>query len=379
MDQKYSCIISYLPTTDVSRAGDIIGRMKKAVLFKKGDHPGWVTCTACAWYCRIPPGSSGICAVRVNQEGVLYLAVYGKAMAVQVDPMEKKPLFHVLPGSVVLSVGTLGCNFGCRFCQNWEISQTAKEHKYQKVKISKSGELAAEIEKEGTAMSPEKLVEFAVSEKIPAIAYTYNEPAVFFEYAYDTAKLAKKSGLKNVFVSNGFESREALMAIRPYLDGINIDLKSFREDFYRDVCRSKLAPVLETVRRVHDLGIWQEVTTLVIPGLNDSAEELEAIAAFIASVGREIPWHLSAFHPGYQMSQLPVTDKKTLDRAYAIGIRAGLQFVYSGNIVDEEHESTFCPACGTRLIDRQGYAVKVVNFADGKCLKCGEEIAGIWG
>jgi len=347
--------------------------MKKATLYKKLKNRK-VQCTACSWYCNIAENQSGVCGVRKNIRGDLYLLVYGKAVAVHVDPMEKKPLFHFLPGKKILSIGTLGCNFACSFCQNWSISQATKmlkERNKERLTIGK-------ITGYGQDFPPKKIVDYAKKQNIPAIAFTYNEPAIFFEYAYDTAKLAKRYNIKTVFVSNGYESKEALQKIKPYLDALNIDLKSFNEQFYLKTCKAKLQPVLKNIKRIYDMGFWLEITTLLIPGMNDSEEEITKIAKFILSIDPSIPWHLSAFHPDYKMAEVPETPHETLLRAYKIAKDIGLKYVYLGNVFDPEKESTYCPKCKSLLIKRSGYNTEIVNLKNDKCNICKEKIVGIW-
>jgi len=354
-----------------------MSEMKKAILYEKlGDDK--VKCLACQHYCRILPDRTGICGVRRNDKGDLYLLVYGKAAAVHVDPIEKKPLYHFLPGTAALSIGTIGCDFACRFCQNWDISQVPKEikKKYQDLKEQKNQ--LGKIIDSGRNLLPEEIVSYAVNKNIPTIAYTYNEPAIFFEYAYDTAKLAHEAGIKNVFVSNGYESKEAIEKIAPYLDAMNIDLKSYQEEFYLKMCQAKLAPVLETIKRCHDLGFWLEVTTLIISGYNDAEEELKKLAEFLVSIDPSVPWHISRFQPAYKMSSVPPTPVKALHKAYNIGKDTGLLYIYVGNVLDADHESTYCPKCGELLIRRSGYTVEVMSFKNGKCGKCGEKIPGVW-
>lgn len=304
--------------------------MKRAVLFKKLKS-GRVQCTACSHYCKIAEGKTGICGVRKNIKGTLNLLVYGKAIALNVDPIEKKPLYHFLPGSSILSLGTFGCNFKCDFCQNWDISQRTKEYKNQKTKELKNQE-AIEVFGWGQNLPPKDIVNTAIRNKIPSIAYTYNEPAVFIEYALDTAKLAHKAGLKNVFVSNGYQSPESRKLIMPYLDAINIDLKSFDNNFYQKICGATLKPVLESIIYYHTNKVHLEITTLVIPSQNDTSENLKQIANFIASVDKNIPWHISRFFPKYKMNRIEITPESTLKRAYKIGKRAKLKYVYIGNI-----------------------------------------------
>lgn len=320
-------------------------------------------CNLCAHRCRIPPGRIGICGVRENVEGTLYTLVYDRIVSANVDPIEKKPLFHFLPGTSSFSVATVGCNFHCRFCQNWQISQAPK---------------GRERYIPGREIPPEKIVRAAIATGSATIAYTYTEPTVFFELAYDTASLATAKGLKNIFVTNGYMTPEALRMIRPYLHAANVDLKGFDDKRYRRLCGAKLAPVLEIIRLMKELGIWVEVTTLVIPGHNDSEGELRAIAAFIESVGEEIPWHLSRFFPAYRMLEDQPTALKTLELAWRIGKEAGLRYVYCGNIPGNVHEHTDCYRCGFRLIDRWGFSVGRVRLERGRCPRCDASIDGVW-
>jgi len=348
--------------------------MKLAKLYKKLAEKK-VQCLACSWYCRMAEGKSGICGTRINQKGKLYSLVYGRVIGLQLDPVEKKPLFHFLPGKYLLSFGTVGCNFNCRFCQNWTQSQG---NKAQSVK-RKAKNLIDYIENVSTKITPQEIVKLAVEEKAAGIAYTYNEPAIFIELAYDTAKLAKKKGLKNVFISNGFESAESFLYIKPYLDAINIDLKSFSNKFYTQICKAKIEPVKANIKKYFQAGISIEVTTLLIPGYNDSDKELQQTAKFLAGISKDIPWHISAFHPDYQMLDVPVTRREDLLRAYKIGKQAGLRYVYLGNIDDPEHSATNCPQCQTVLIDRANYQGVIKNLGHaGRCKKCGEKIYGVW-
>ena len=336
-------------------------------LFKKLPN-NQIQCLACNNYCVIPNGKTGICGVRQNNNGELILLVNDKAVAVNLDPIEKKPLFHFYPGSVAFSLGTLGCNFGCEFCQNWDISQAPKiqDTKYQIQDTNYWGE----------DWPPEKIVNYCQENNIPIIAYTYNEPTVWTEYALATMKLAKKAKIKNVWVSNGYFSDQTLKLITSYLDAINIDLKSFREDFYQNIVHAHLEPVKENIIKVWQLGIWEEVTTLIIPELNDSEKELKEIARFLVKISSDLPWHISAFYPAYKMLKTPPTPQKTLIKAYNIGKKAGLKYVYTGNIPDNNYESTYCPKCGAKLIERWGIEMIKNNLKDSKCPKCGENIPG---
>jgi pyruvate formate lyase activating enzyme len=353
--------------------------VKTATLFRKSGK-SVTQCTACSWYCRITPGNVGVCGTRLNKNGILYSLVYGKATGLAVDPVEKKPLNHFLPGSSILSFGTAGCNFGCEFCQNAWMSQITKfKIKSEKLKVN-IDEIIKRINSLSTEFTSEEIVEEALRTGCRGIAYTYNEPAIFIEYARDTARLAKKKGLANIFVSNGFESAETFEYIKSYLDAINIDLKSFRNDFYRKICHAKIAPVLENIKRYFEAGIETEVTTLIIPGHNDTDEELTDIADFLVSVSPDIPWHISAFRPEYKMPDVPETPAETLMNAYRIGKKAGLHYIYVGNILDPRHSSTYCPVCSELLIERIYYdtGIKNIDINTGKCKKCGEKIYGVW-
>lgn len=330
---------------------------------KRGEEK--VLCKACSQRCVLSLGEYGKCGVRKNENGQLYLMVYGLAAAYNIDPIEKKPLFHFLPGSRILSVGTVGCNFSCKFCQNYEISQYPKEHNFEVF---------------GTKLLPHTIVNIAKTQGIPSIAFTYNEPVVVFEYAYDTFKLAKDYGIKTVFVSSGYETKEAVDTIAPYLDASNIDLKAFTDRFYREICGARLKPVLDAIEYHYKKCIWIEITTLIIPGENDSKEELREIARFIASIDKNIPWHISRFYPMYKMLDKPPTPVSKLQEAYEIGKEEGLRYVYVGNVLDQDRESTYCPNCGFKVIERSGYVGEIVKsyLIEGRCPKCNTTIAGQW-
>jgi pyruvate formate lyase activating enzyme len=336
--------------------------MQEARFYEKVGE-GKVLCHLCAHECKIDPGKRGLCHVRENQEGTLYSLVYGMVVAENIDPIEKKPLFHFLPGSRSYSIATAGCNFMCMHCQNYDISQYSKRH---------AGRIP------GMARTPEAIVQEAKANRCASISYTYTEPTIFMEFAQDTARLAKGQGIRNVFVSNGFMTEESATALAEVIDGDNIDLKSFRDDFYRKVCKARLQPVLDTIQRAKQLGVWIEVTTLVIPGLNDSREELTEIAQFLKGVGPEIPWHVSAFYPTHQMLDRPRTPAQTLLMARDIGLEAGLRYVYTGNIPGQGGENTYCYGCGELVIERLGYAIKGFILQDGKCPKCQAAIDGVW-
>lgn len=295
-------------------------------------------------------------------DGVLYTLVYGAVIAENVDPIEKKPLFHVYPASRAFSIATVGCNFRCDFCQNYNISQLPRE----------GGKVG------GHEVTPASVVAKAIQSGSRTIAYTYTEPTVYFEFALDTARLAHEMNLKNVFVTNGYMSAEVIETIAPYLDAANVDLKSFSEKFYRHHCGAHLQPVLDSLKKMKEMGIWVEVTTLLIPDLNDSAEELSDIAAFVFSLGPETPWHISRFHPQYKMTDRPPTSAATLDRASEIGRQAGLKYVYVGNIPGSEGESTNCFQCGQLLIERHGFSIRQVMLQGNACPRCGTELEGIF-
>lgn len=336
--------------------------MKEALLYETKENQK-VVCNLCAHRCVIYPGLIGICGVRENRAGTLYTLVYDRVISASIDPIEKKPLFHFLPGTSSFSVATVGCNFHCRFCQNWEISQMPKDHK---------GLIL------GRRITPEAIVREALASGCLSIAYTYTEPTIFFELAYDTAKLASARGLKNIFVTNGYMTAEALEMIRPYLHAANVDLKGFDDKRYRRICGAKLQPVLETIRLMKEMGIWVEVTTLVIPGHNDSDEELKQIASFLMSLSAEIPWHLSAFFPAYRMMDAEPTDRSALERAWRMGRETGLRYVYCGNLPGNLHENTECYNCGKTLIERWGLRVGRNVMDHGLCPYCEATVDGVW-
>ena len=322
-----------------------------------------VRCNLCNHRCVIKNGRRGICGVRENQEGILKTLVYGKLIASNIDPIEKKPLFHVFPGSLSYSVATVGCNFKCLFCQNADIAQMPSDH---------NGMIM------GDFFTPEDIVDAAIKGNCKSIAYTYTEPTVYFEFAYDTAKIAHEKGILNVFVTNGYMTSEAIEMISPYLDAANVDLKAFNEKFYKEICKAKIEHVKETLIQMKSLGIFIEVTTLLIPGLNDNRHELEMLAEFLVeSLGPETPWHISGFYPTYKLLNRPSTPLKTLIMAREIGIKTGLKYVYTGNVPSENSENTFCYKCNNLLIDRQGFYVKKNLIENGNCSHCGAHIDGV--
>jgi len=335
--------------------------MKEALFYTK-NKDNTVNCFLCSHQCHIKDEAYGICNVRINKKGTLYSLSYGKVVAANVDPIEKKPLFHFLPGSKSYSIACVGCNFQCGFCQNWQISQA---------KIAKDLSLFE------YKLTPESIVEEALSNNCPSISYTYTEPTIYFEFAYDVARLAKEKGLFNVFVTNGYMSKESLECIKPYLDAANVDLKSFSEDFYRKICKASLRPVLDNIILMKKLGIWVEITTLIVPGKNDSKAELKEIAEFIASVDCSIPWHISRFHPDFEFSEIPATSMESLLAAYDIAKTAGLKYIYVGNVYTD-YEDTVCPSCGKILIKRIGFSSESENIKQGKCTQCNAKIDGVW-
>lgn len=332
--------------------------MKEAYLYSK-IKDNKVRCDLCSHRCVVEEGSKGICCVRENRNGILYTLVYRKLISENVDPIEKKPLFHFQPGSYSLSIATVGCNFKCFFCQNYQISQMPCDNGIV----------------EGRDVSPEAIVNHALDYDCKSISYTYTEPTIYFEYALDTARIANKNGLKNIFITNGFMTPECIEMIAPYLNAANIDLKSFSEETYKEKIGGKLKPVLDNIKNMHKRKIWIEVTTLIVPGLNDSTDELKSIAGFLANIDKSIPWHLSAYHPQYK-SDLPPTPLNSIEAAIRIGKGAGLKYVYGGNIFSGGYEDTYCPDCNKKLIKRQGFSITGNNIRNGDCKNCGKSIDG---
>ena len=334
--------------------------MKEAMFYEKLEENA-VRCHLCAHHCKINESKRGICGVRENRGGVLYSLVYGKVVASGIDPIEKKPFFHFHLGSEAYSIATVGCNFRCKNCQNFHISQMPKEGEKRIV---------------GEDISPEEIVAAAKQYGCRTIAYTYTEPTIFFEFAYDTARLAHKEGICNTFISNGHITEEAIRTLAPYLDAVNVDLKG-SEDLYRKICGGHLQPVLDAIKLYKSMGVWVEVTTLVIPTLNDSEEDFIGIAEFIKSVGVDIPWHISQFYPAYKLPDLPPTPVTTLRKAREIGLDVGLRYVYEGNVPGEGGENTYCYQCGELLIRRYGFQILENKIRDSRCPSCGARIDGI--
>lgn len=332
----------------------------QAMLWEAGPDNS-LQCDLCSHGCRIKDGKQGLCGVRVNHRGRLISLSGDIATAINMDPVEKKPLYHFLPGSKTFSVGSAGCNFRCIFCQNSEIAH-----------VDKNSHVS------GRKLTPETLVRLAQDNNAPSISFTYNEPTIFFEQSYAAAGLAKANGLKTILVSNGFMGPAYLQSMSKRIDAANIDLKSFSDEFYRKFCRGRLQPVLDNLKAIRDLGWWLEVTTLLIPGVNDSPEEVGQIAAFIHDeLGEDVPWHISAFHGAAQMLNHPSTPLFKLEEAWNIGQAAGLNYVYIGNVQSSLGANTVCPGCGTLLIERRGYQTRK-RIRDGKCPVCEREIAGVW-
>lgn len=334
--------------------------MKEAMLYRQLDNSR-VHCFLCSQHCRIQPDGIGKCGVRQNRDGKLWSLVYGKLIAQHIDPIEKKPLFHFFPGTTSYSIATAGCNFKCAFCQNADISQSPRIY----------GGIY------GQSVSAEEVADRAQKEGCTTISYTYTEPTIFLEYALDVAARAKERGIANVFVTNGYMSKDALDAAAPFLGAANVDLKSFSDSFYRQQCGARLKPVLMTLEGMKKRGIWLEVTTLIIPGLNDGEAELKEIAQFIAGLGAETPWHVSRFHPAYRLTDRGPTPVQTIRRARRIGLDAGLHYVYTGNVPGDDGENTFCHSCGALLIGRIGYSISRQNLKHGVCAKCGTALVGV--
>lgn len=322
---------------------------------KEGDK---VICLLCAHHCKIKEGQSGICGVNANIGGEYKNLVYGHPSALHIDPVEKKPLYHFLPSSRTLSLGTVGCNFKCPFCQNWQLSQNDRIDT-------------------GRFITPDELVEAALAQSCQSISFTYNEPTIFYPYAKDIALKAHEKGLKTIFVTNGFESKEVLADMPGIIDAANIDLKCFNEKYYKKDLKGGLQQVRDTIKTMVQKGIWVEVTTLLIEGVNDSDEEIMEMAEFLSQeVGEHIPWHISAFHPQYKMQDHHSTQLKTIERACGLGRSAGMKYIYAGNVALDY--STECPGCHVKLIRRNGFKVLENRVEGGHCPKCKVKVEGIW-
>ncbi|MBK1721260.1 radical SAM protein [Thiocystis violacea] len=345
-----------------------------------------VQCRLCPHDCVIADGARGVCAVRYNAGGVLYTLVADRVISRHLDPIEKKPLFHFYPGSQSYSIATVGCNLRCDFCQNWEISQWPRERLPKHLDAGPVGEGAeplcprlADLDNTvpGEPVTPAQIVQGALASGARSIAYTYTEPTIFYELAYETACLAREAGLANVFITNGYINEAPQHELATVLDAANVDLKFFRQSSYSHLSRVKLRPVLDAIARYQALGVWLEVTTLIIPGVNDSDAELRDIARFIGSVSPEIPWHVSRFHGAYEMTRVASTPAETLRRAADIGEEAGLRYIYRGNLRGAGGEDTLCHQCGKRLIQRFGFQLVANEIRGGQCPACGTRVSGV--
>jgi len=335
-------------------------KLKEALYYTKLSDNA-VQCRLCPRNCVIPPGKRGFCRIRENQKGRLFTLSYGKTVAVHLDPIEKKPLFHFLPGTTAFSVATAGCNLKCKFCQNWEISQKCPE------------------EVDYRFIEPQDLIERARASTSPTIAYTYTEPVIFFEYMLDCAKLTRQAGLRNIMHSNGYVNEAPLRELAKYLDAANIDLKGFSEEYYARLSDATLAPVLNTLKVLKEEGVHLEITNLVLPGFNDFPEEIQKMCLWIKeNLGADTPLHFSRFFPTYKLLALNPTPVEALERARQIALDSGLKYVYIGNVGGNPAENTYCPQCGNIVIRRAGYMVLGINLTDGRCDFCKEEIRGVW-
>jgi pyruvate formate lyase activating enzyme len=334
--------------------------MKKSICYQKLDSL-YIQCGLCNHYCKIETGKFGLCGVRKNVGEELVTFNYGNLIAQHVDPIEKKPLYHLLPGSTSYSIASPGCNFRCSFCQNFEISQ---------LNVSDKSFVTNQL------YTPEFIVKRALETRCKSISFTYTEPTIYFEFALETSIIAKSYGLKTILVSNGFFTEKALETICPYLDACNIDLKSFSDEFYKTICKARVEPVKETIKLLRLKKIWTEITTLLIPGLNDSESEVISIAEFIAAIDKDMPWHISRFYPRYKMNFLNPTSINSIEVAVNAGTNAGLNYVYEGNVANEI--STICPGCKKSVIIRDGFDVIRCDLDNGICKHCGTKIPGIW-
>ncbi len=339
-----------------------MGLMKEAKLWEK-QADGRVKCNLCGHRCSLNDGRFGICGARKNEKGILYSVAYGRLIATNIDPIEKKPLFHFLPGSKSFSLASAGCNFRCQFCQNYSISQLRNE----------------DLIKKSDNATPKEVVETARSRGCKSMSYTYTEPTVNFEFVYECSQLANERNIYNTWVTNGFMTAETIETITPYIDAANVDLKAFKEETYNDVLGGKLQVVLDSIKMMKEKGIWLELTTLVVPDMNDSDEELTKLAQFIADVDPLIPWHVSRYHADYKyLTRRDKTPEKTLEKAADIGKKAGLKYIYCGNLWGSEGEHTFCHSCNEKLVERYGFTILSNKIVGGKCSKCSSEIPGKW-
>jgi len=322
---------------------------------------GGIECNLCPRHCRVTDLERGYCGVRENRDDIYYTLVYGLPCALNIDPIEKKPLFHFYPGTAALSLATAGCNVNCKCCQNWEISQSRPE------------------QTDNLDLPPKALVDICTRKNIPTIAYTYSEPVIFYEYMYDTAELGHKKAVKSVMITGGYIAQKPLANLMLQLDAIKVDLKAIREDYYKNFVGGKLKPVLDRLIQIKKAGMWLEIVYLVIPTLNDTEAEFKELSQWIKTyLGTDTPVHFSRFHPQYLLKNLPATPKKTLETAHAVSRAEGLEFVYLGNLPGHPAESTYCPGCGQVLIERRGYRIYQNNLKGNSCPKCGREIPGMF-
>lgn len=336
------------------------GSLKEALFYEKLDNK-LLRCQICFRSCIVLPGERGFCLNRENIDGHFYNLVYGRPSAVQVDPVEKEPLYHFKPGTSILSIGTAGCNFRCRFCHNWQLSQKSIEDMYS------------------YQFSPQDAVEKAKELDIPTISFTYNEPAACYEYVHDTAVLAQEKGIRIVFHSNGALKPEPLRGLLKYIDAVTIDFKSFSEEFYRKISQGSLETVLQSLKIIKNEGVWLEIVNLVIPQLNDSEEELKGMCAWIReNLGSEVPLHFSRYFPSYKLTNLPPTPISTLERAFDTANQEGLKFVTLGNVPGHKKNKTFCPKCDNTLVDREHFEVLEINIIEGACSYCRTSVPGVW-
>lgn len=335
--------------------------MKNNAKFWKPIGNNKVQCSLCHQSCSINNDQFGLCGVRRNENGKLYTLIYGSCSSVAADPIEKKPLYHFHPGSNALSLGTVGCNFKCLHCQNASISRATPDFPYMQ------------------EIKPDEVVELAKKRGCEGIAWTYNEPTIWHEFSFDSSKLAKKAGLYTVYVSNGYIQEEPFREISPFLDAINVDIKAFTDEFYKKVCKARLKPVLNTCMLAKKLGVHLEVTYLVIPGYNDSVDEIKQFCSWVVEqLGKNTPVHFSRFHPDYKMTDVPMTPMETMFKAYELACDSGVLYTYLGNVPHGDYENTICPKCGNICIGRQGYSINLDGFKDGKCVKCGTDIPTVF-
>jgi pyruvate formate lyase activating enzyme len=334
--------------------------LKEAMHYKK--IKGLVQCQLCPWYCMLKDKERGKCGVRENRESKLYSLIYGKPCAVNIDPIEKKPLYHFMPGSKSLSIGTAGCNLFCQNCQNYSSSQATPE------------------EAPNIKFEPKDVVNTALKAKCQSISYTYNEPTIFYEYVYDTARIARKNKIKNVMITNGYINEKPLKELYKYIDAANVDLKGFTEKFYKEICNVRLKPVLDSLKMIKKMGVWIEITNLIIPGYNDNMAEIKKMCEWIEkNLGKDVPLHFSRFYPCYQLTNSEVTPLETMKKAYEVAKKIGMIHVYLGNVRKDGYGDTYCPKCKEKLITRGDFfGVEKNKIKNGRCSNCKEKIAGVW-